>query len=531
MRVDTLIIGSGPVGATYARVLEAAGQRVAMVDAGAQHSPRFGEHLKNAVVYQRNRNLFSSVIRGHLNPLSVSVDRTALDVLDPAATGVNPADYGGGAANGQNPGQDPHLNIPGAAATYAVGGMATHWTCATPRHHPTVERTDLISEDEWEDLYREAEDILGTSVKEFSDSVTHNVVLDVLREEYGELPEPYGVQSLPLAVRRRRDSPHLVHWTGTDAVFGKLATPGASDNFTLLPQHLCTRLVRSSDGHHIRYAEVQDLLRSRTLRIRAENYVVAGGAVLTPQLLFASGITPEPLGRYLTEQPVAFCQVVLLGSHLEAVRDDALFWDRVRLHMSHNPDDPVPIPRDDLDPQVWIPVSPSRPWHCQIHRDAFHYGDGRPNVDERLIVDLRWFGIVEPRRDNRVVFSERHRDMFGMPQPTFEFSYSAEDRHRQHAMMADMLRAASALGGFLPGSEPRFTTLGIPLHITGTTRMGDDPETSVADPNSQVWFVENLYVGGNGVIPRGTASNPTLTSMAFALKSARHILRRSDGAA
>lgn len=45
--------------------------------------------------------------------------------------------------------------------------------------------------------------------------------------------------------------------------------------------------------------------------------------------------------------------------------------------------------------QCWIPVSKDRPWHCQIHRDAFAYGDLAPNVDSHLIVDLRWFGIVE----------------------------------------------------------------------------------------------------------------------------------------
>jgi choline dehydrogenase-like flavoprotein len=39
-----------------------------------------------------------------------------------------------------------------------------------------------------------------------------------------------------------------------------------------------------------------------------------------------------------------------------------------------------------------------------------------------------------------------------------------------------------------------------------------------------VWGVENLYVGGNGLIASGAASNPTLTSLAMALKSARSIL-------
>lgn len=183
----------------------------------------------------------------------------------------------------------------------------------------------------------------------------------------------------------------------------------------------------------------------------------------------------------------------------------------------------MPIPTEDGEPQVWIPVSEHRPWHCQIHRDAFHYGEVAPNVDTRLIVDLRWFGIVEPRAESRIIFSHRHRDSFGMPQPTFEWILSDDDRRNQHQMMADMVRAATALGGFMPGSEPTFVAPGLPLHVTGTTRMGTSPDDSVVDADSRVWGIDNLYLGGNGLIPRGSASNPSLTSVAMALKASEHI--------
>jgi pyranose oxidase len=215
---------------------------------------------------------------------------------------------------------------------------------------------------------------------------------------------------------------------------------------------------------------------------------------------------------------------------VEDVLDDPRFADQIATHQLEHPQDPIPIPQSDPEPQIWIPVSEGRPWHCQIHRDAFHYGDLAPNIDGRLIVDLRWFGIVEPRYESYLAFSDQHVDAFDMPQPTFNWQLSEEDRKNQHRMMGDMLRAANALGGFLPGSEPQFVAPGLPIHVTGTTRMGKDPADSVVDRTSKVWGIENLYLGGNGLISRGSASNPTLTSVSMAIKAVEHIMAVHSGA-
>jgi len=123
-----------------------------------------------------------------------------------------------------------------------------------------------------------------------------------------------------------------------------------------------------------------------------------------------------------------------------------------------------------------------------------------------------------------------------MPQPRFEFELSMKDRENAGKMMAHMVKVASELGGYMPGSEPQFLNPGLPLHIGGTTRMGAGTDASVAagtevrtttvvDSESKMWDVENLYLGGNGLHPFGNAGNPTLTSVAMAIRASDAIVK------
>ena len=80
-----LVVGSGPLGSTFARKLYEKGRSIFMIDAGAQLSEIPGWHLKNSFLYQRNINEFTGVVDGHLHTLSVPPDKSAAPTLDPGA--------------------------------------------------------------------------------------------------------------------------------------------------------------------------------------------------------------------------------------------------------------------------------------------------------------------------------------------------------------------------------------------------------------------------------------------------------------
>ncbi|KAG0000436.1 Pyranose 2-oxidase [Entomortierella chlamydospora] len=548
---DVLIVGSGPIGCGFARTLldpaisrlvpeqgpeELKKLKVVIVDIGQHLSNVPGENVKNAYYYQRNVNNFTPIVQGTMQPISIAPNSTPLPYpTDPTVFEVKGANY---VINNINPDQDESVNMPAAATTYAIGGMGTHWTCCVPRMAEGVERPpdDMgIPCQEWDELYEKAESMFLKSDTIFDSSLRQKVLLETLENHRS------GCVKMPIAGQLNKHDKEQIVWSGADTVLGKLVDMESArrinEKFDLeiLDQHRCTRLVvnYSDDGKNgdVVSATVRNLREKKDINIRAKYYVVACNPILTPQLLYNSGIRPEALGRYLMDQPMTFCQILLSKKIVRKIEKEAVDAELIPSDPERRKD-PVPIPISDLPPALILKVNESRHWHAQIHKDTFSYGMVPQSIDPRLVIDLRWFGPMEAERHNRVYFDGRSdsKDLMGMPQPTFDITLSDKDKEHLSRMMKDMTDVAHILGGFLPGAEPRFMPMGTSLHFQGTTRYGPQNDgTSVVDPNSKVWGISNLFLGGNGLIPTPMACNPTLTSLGLAVKAARQILRQHYG--
>lgn len=489
---DVFIAGGGIVASTFARILVDAGKTVLMVDAGPHFGRKAGENHNNYPVYQQDENLFGDHVKSLMHPVSV------------------PPALQASTRNALNPLQKPDKNLPGAVVAYAVGGMAIHWTCAIPRHHPTIERIQFIPEHEWDLLYSEAENRLNRDTTVFSSSLRHKVIQNLLRQE------GHDVHPTPLAAKRI--TADYVEFTGADTVLKDLAEPVANDYLTILSDQ-CVRSLQY-EGGKVNSALIRNLRTQEEQIIEAKVFVVAAGWLHTPQILWNSWIRPKALGCYISDHTFASCRVILKKEILDEI--EKLASDN-QVGSGVDPF-PLPIPMNDPKPHLYIPVSEGRPWHGQIFREAFQYDPLPADIDSRLVLDVKWFGMIDPVEKNKVTFSSDIRDKNKMPQATFDIELGEDDKKRMGEMMEDMKQVAQLLGDYLPGFEPNYVPLGGSTHTMGTTRMGaEDDGTSVTDSYSKVWGFNNLYLGGNCLIPTRNASNPTLTSVALAIRAAQQI--------
>jgi choline dehydrogenase-like flavoprotein len=491
--VDVAIVGSGPTASAYARILseEAPGATIAMFEVGPTVSSPPGAHVKN-IQDPGRRSLAQRASEG---PGAGAETVNSPGAVKSGERRARPGTYllQDGYAF---PGED---GMPVAAMSSNVGGMAAHWTAACPRPGGK-ERIPFLPD--LDELLDDADRLLGVTTKAFDGAPFSDLVRERLADVVDNGRKPaFRVQPMPLAVHRREDG-GLV-WSGSDVVMGDVTRENRQ--FELFDESLVTRvLVEEGVASGV---EVQDRRSGETHRVSARYVVVGADALRTPQLLWASGVRPGALGRYLNDQ----AQVV--------------FASRLRDVTARHGEAAAGGTLSEQSGVAWVPYTDDAPFHGQIMQlDASPVPVAEDDpVVPGSIVGLGLFCAKDLQREDRVAFDDDTRDSYGMPAMRIHYRLTQRDHGVLERAKQEIIRLGKAVGEPLD-ERPFVLPPGASLHYQGTTRMGEtDDGESVCSPESQVWQVPGLFVAGNGVIPTATACNPTLTAVALAVRGARKI--------
>lgn len=285
--------------------------------------------------------------------------------------------------------------------------------------------------------------------------------------------------------------------------------------------------VLTTDGRAV--GVVGRLADGREVEVRAADVVVAAGALETPAVLLRSRIGGPAVGRHLRLHPVP----MLVGVYAESQQG---WWG--------------PPQATIID--EWTDVAAGHGY--LVETAHFHPGvtamsvPWRSGRDHKLMMgrsgDMAAFIAVQ--RDHgggHVVLDERGRAEVHYPwQDAIDASVTAHalrsmaelhaaagartilDLHPDRAVWRrgddlDAFASAAAERPIGPGERVLFSA-----HQMGSARMGVDPRASVAGPDGQLHDTPGVWIGDTSVFPTAVGSNPMLTCMAMARRTAHAML-------
>lgn len=127
-----------------------------------------------------------------------------------------------------------------------------------------------------------------------------------------------------------------------------------------------------------------------------------------------------------------------------------------------------------------------------------------------------------PDPANSISLAPRVRDYFESPAPHVTYNVGRYEREA----LKEGTEVARRILLAIDVTDIRVSQLFMASHQIGTHRMGTDPRTSVVDVNLRAHDVPNLYLVGSGAFVTASASPPTLTIAALAIRAADHIAAR-----
>lgn len=138
-------------------------------------------------------------------------------------------------------------------------------------------------------------------------------------------------------------------------------------------------------------------------------------------------------------------------------------------------------------------------------------------------------GEMIARRENNCEIDPDMVDKYGIPVLKFNVTWGEEEYLQTKHFQETGHEIIRSMGGTpmwdIPSAEDGYGILapGRIIHEVGTTRMGDDPRTSVLNSNCQSHEVKNLFVADAGPFVSQAHKNPTWTILAMSMRTSETI--------
>jgi choline dehydrogenase-like flavoprotein len=134
-------------------------------------------------------------------------------------------------------------------------------------------------------------------------------------------------------------------------------------------------------------------------------------------------------------------------------------------------------------------------------------------------IDMGAFGEVLARYENYVTIDPEVKDKWGIPVLQFHYNFGDNEKKMAEDMAVTAREMFEEAGIEVVKVEREILTEGWSIHELGTSRMGNDPKTSVVNQFQQAHDVPNLLVVDGSTHVSASCQNPTWTIMALCWRS------------
>lgn len=176
------------------------------------------------------------------------------------------------------------------------------------------------------------------------------------------------------------------------------------------------------------------------------------------------------------------------------------------------------------------PLGLTRSYPWSLSREPMWFEDFHRTISSRLGHAPMWSIIAEdlPTESNRVTLSDTTVDPSGLPAAKVNYTTDENSQAMMRFHTARAVESFEAAGAYETVIGPFVRSSG--WHQMGTTRMGDNPATSVTDKYGRCHDVDNLFVFDSSTWVTSGGVNPAATQAALALWSCDNFLKTRNGA-
>lgn len=297
-----------------------------------------------------------------------------------------------------------------------------------------------------------------------------------------------------------------------------------------------------AENNYVDYVNVK--FENKDYKIKSKIYILGCGGIENPRLLMWTRKLNKnflseklPIGKYYMTHPwIIGGKGIIKRSKLQNLTQDRFIDTKGVLQFATSQD--ITKEKNILSGSFYMNANEDAKIYKEIIKDILcmspEYGKkiARKVFKKDLKCGNLFMQLEEKGNEvNKITLDENIKDDHGVPITKLYYKKNKETIYSAKIILEELAKFLinNDIGRLAISNDIKdlksYENLGV-YHHMGTTRIGNDPKTSVVNTNLKVHGTKNLYVAGSSVFRSSGYSNPTYTIVQLSIRLANEISKK-----